>query len=64
MLGPVVMDGRTYHAFKGGPHFRFNEAISPMIACNLQREVDRDWNALAADGGRVSRCVCNRRCRG
>ena len=56
MSGTFVMDGRTYHAFNGGPHFQFNEAISLMITCDTQEEIDRYWNALTADGGQESRC--------
>lgn len=56
MSGTFVMDGRTYQAFNGGPHFTFNEAISLMIGCDTQEEVDRYWNALTSNGGTESRC--------
>lgn len=56
MSGTFVMDGRTYHAFNGGPHFRFNEAVSLMISCETQAEVDRYWTALTSNGGEESRC--------
>lgn len=56
MSGTFVMDGRTYHAFNGGPHFTFNEAISLMITCETQDAVDRYWTALTSNGGEESRC--------
>src|SRR5687768_7524227 len=45
------LDGKEFIALNGGPHFRFNEAISFSIECQTQEEVDRYWSALTADGG-------------
>lgn len=37
-------------AFNGGPHFKFNEAISFFVSCESQAEVDYYWEKLTADG--------------
>jgi predicted 3-demethylubiquinone-9 3-methyltransferase (glyoxalase superfamily) len=43
-------------ALNGGPDFRFNEAISFMIDCVDQAEVDRYWEALTEGGGEPGPC--------
>jgi predicted 3-demethylubiquinone-9 3-methyltransferase (glyoxalase superfamily) len=48
--------GERYSALNGGPQFKFNEAVSFVIACENQAEVDRYWDALLADGGQPSAC--------
>ncbi|HZT87752.1 MAG TPA: VOC family protein [Stellaceae bacterium] len=45
-----VLDGQEFIALNGGPHFRFNEAISFFVSCDSQEEVDLLWQALSADG--------------
>jgi len=50
------LDGRRYVALNGGPDLRFNEAVSFMIGCAGQDEVDRYWDALVADGGQEGPC--------
>jgi predicted 3-demethylubiquinone-9 3-methyltransferase (glyoxalase superfamily) len=44
------LDGQTFVGLNGGPHFRFNEALSLVIDCETQDEVDHYWNALSAGG--------------
>lgn len=44
------IDGVDFTALNGGPHFRFNEAMSLSIDCDGQAEVDRYWAALTAGG--------------
>src|SRR3954469_408821 len=44
------LDGQPFTALNGGPHFKFNEAISLMFMCETQAEVDRYWEALGAGG--------------
>ena len=41
----------------GGPDFKFNEAISFVIDCADQAEVDRYWDALLAGGGEPGRAA-------
>jgi predicted 3-demethylubiquinone-9 3-methyltransferase (glyoxalase superfamily) len=42
--------GQEFTALNGGPHFKFNEAVSLQVYVDDQRELDRYWNALSADG--------------
>jgi predicted 3-demethylubiquinone-9 3-methyltransferase (glyoxalase superfamily) len=49
------LDGRTFTALNGGPAFDFSEAVSFVIDCASQEEVDRYWAALSA-GGSESQC--------
>ena len=46
-----VLQDEQFIALNGGPHFKFTEAVSFMVMCETQAEVDRYWNALTADGG-------------
>jgi predicted 3-demethylubiquinone-9 3-methyltransferase (glyoxalase superfamily) len=43
-------------ALNGGPEFNFTEAVSFMVTCQTQEEVDDLWARLTADGGEESRC--------
>jgi predicted 3-demethylubiquinone-9 3-methyltransferase (glyoxalase superfamily) len=47
---------QEYVALNGGPHFKFTEAISLMINCKDQKEVDYYWEKLLAGGGQESAC--------
>jgi len=49
------LDGQPYTGINGGPIFPFTEAISLLINCADQAEVDRYWDALL-DGGVPSQC--------
>jgi predicted 3-demethylubiquinone-9 3-methyltransferase (glyoxalase superfamily) len=44
------LDGQTFTALNGGPHFKFNEAISFQINCDTQDEVDYYWRRLSEGG--------------
>ncbi|WP_311380184.1 VOC family protein [Arthrobacter sp. ISL-72] len=44
------IEGRKFMGLNGGPAFRFNEAVSFVIDCSSQEEVDRYWSALTAEG--------------
>lgn len=48
--------GQQFIALNGGPHFKFNEAVSFFVNCETQEEVDHYWNKLTADGGQQSQC--------
>lgn len=50
------LEGQQYTALNGGPHFKFNEAVSFVVHCKTQKEVDRYWDALTADGGKPVQC--------
>jgi predicted 3-demethylubiquinone-9 3-methyltransferase (glyoxalase superfamily) len=45
-----VLDGQEYTAINGGPQFTFDEAISLLINCADQDEVDHYWTKLSEDG--------------
>ena len=51
-----TLDGSHFVGLNGGPDFHFDEAISFMIECKDQAEVDRYWDALLAGGGEPSVC--------
>ena len=48
--------GQSYQALNGGPHDKFNDAISLSVLCEDQKEVDRYWDALTANGGKPVQC--------
>jgi predicted 3-demethylubiquinone-9 3-methyltransferase (glyoxalase superfamily) len=50
-----VLDGQEYTAINGGPQFTFDEAISLLVHCADQDEVDYYWDKLT-DGGEESQC--------
>ena len=47
------LDGQAFTALNGGPHFKFTEAISLVVNCETQAEVDHFWDALSAGGQQV-----------
>lgn len=49
------LDGRPFMALNGGPEFTFDEAISFVIDCDDQAEVDHYWETLG-EGGEFSQC--------
>lgn len=51
-----VLDGVKFTALNGGPEFKFTEAISLLVSCDDQAEVDEYWSKLTADGGEESMC--------
>ncbi|HYD10999.1 MAG TPA: VOC family protein [Acidimicrobiales bacterium] len=51
-----VLDGNRFTGINGGPMFQFDEAVSFLVECADQAEVDRYWDALIADGGQESQC--------
>lgn len=50
------IDGIRFVGLNGGPHFKFNEAVSFSIDCKSQDEVDYYWDKLTADGGVPGQC--------
>ena len=49
------LDGQKLTALNGGPHFKFTEAISFVVRCDSQEEVDYYWSRLL-EGGKESQC--------
>jgi predicted 3-demethylubiquinone-9 3-methyltransferase (glyoxalase superfamily) len=50
------LDGQEFTALNGGPNFKVNEAISQVVHCDTQEEVDYYWDKLSADGGQIVEC--------
>jgi predicted 3-demethylubiquinone-9 3-methyltransferase (glyoxalase superfamily) len=44
------INGQPYTALNGGPHFKFNEAISLQVFCDTQEEIDYYWDKLSEGG--------------
>jgi predicted 3-demethylubiquinone-9 3-methyltransferase (glyoxalase superfamily) len=44
------LDGQKFTALNGGPIYKFNEAISFVVRCDTQQEVDEYWSKLSAGG--------------
>jgi predicted 3-demethylubiquinone-9 3-methyltransferase (glyoxalase superfamily) len=47
------LEGQSFVALNGGPHYKLTEAISFVVNCRTQDEVDYYWEKLSADGGEV-----------
>lgn len=45
--------GQSFTALNGGPHFKFNEAVSFQVNCDTQEEIDYFWTKLAQGGQEV-----------
>ncbi len=50
------LDGQEFVALNGGPVFKFTEAMSLLVHCDSQEEVDRLWEKLTENGGEESQC--------
>lgn len=54
-----VLEGKRFIALNGGaagPGFKFNWAVSFLVNCETQREVDRLWTKLTVNGGQEGQC--------
>lgn len=51
-----TLEGQKFIALNAGPIFKFTEAISFVIECSNQEEIDYFWEKLIADGGEESQC--------
>ncbi len=50
------LNGQEYVALNGGPVFKFTEAVSFMVTCRTQKEIDDLWEVLTRDGGEPGPC--------
>ncbi len=50
------LHGQNFMALNGGPIFKFSEAVSLVVDCETQEEVDYFWNAFTSQGGEESQC--------
>lgn len=55
MTASFELNGQKFIALNGGPLYKFSEAISFVVNCEDQEEVDYFWNALS-EGGEESKC--------
>ena len=56
LVGTFQLEGQQFTALNGGPLFKFTEAISLLVNCDTQEEVDDLWSKLTAGGGAPSQC--------
>jgi len=56
MLVTFELDGREFMGLNGGPIFKFTEAVSLVVHCEDQAEIDYFWEKLTAGGGQESQC--------
>ena len=56
LVASFELDGQPFTALNGGPRFKFTEAISLVVHCRDQREVDRYWDTLLEGGGQTQAC--------
>lgn len=52
----ILLFGQEFKLMSAGPLFKFNEAISFVVNCDTQDEIDCYWEKLTADGGAESMC--------
>jgi len=55
MVSTFTVNGINFMALNGGPHYTFNEAISLVVSCNSQEEIDYFWEKLT-EGGEEGKC--------
>lgn len=55
MVVNFELNGQKFMGLNGGPHFKFNEAVSFVVNCENQEEIDYYWNKLT-EGGQESQC--------
>jgi predicted 3-demethylubiquinone-9 3-methyltransferase (glyoxalase superfamily) len=56
MVVPFHLEGQEFTALNGGPLFKFTEAVSFVVHCDNQEEVDYFWSKLTGSGGQESQC--------
>ncbi len=55
MVVAFEIEGQIFTALNGGPHFKFNEAVSFQVMCDTQAEIDHFWSKLS-QGGQEGQC--------
>jgi predicted 3-demethylubiquinone-9 3-methyltransferase (glyoxalase superfamily) len=56
MVVQFELNGSRFMGLNGGPSFKFNEAVSLVVNCENQQEIDYYWEKLTAEGGQESMC--------
>lgn len=56
MTASFEINGQAFTALNGGPMFKFTPAISFLVGCDTQAEIDEVWEKLIASGGEPMQC--------
>jgi predicted 3-demethylubiquinone-9 3-methyltransferase (glyoxalase superfamily) len=56
LTGVFELEGQKFMALDGGPLFKFSEAVSLLVDCKDQEEIDYFWDNFIKDGGQESQC--------
>jgi predicted 3-demethylubiquinone-9 3-methyltransferase (glyoxalase superfamily) len=56
MTAAFEIEGQSFIALNGGPVFKFTEAVSFVVNCDTQKEIDHYWDKLTAGGGTEVQC--------
>jgi predicted 3-demethylubiquinone-9 3-methyltransferase (glyoxalase superfamily) len=56
LTGVIELEGQRIMMLDGGPIFKFSEAVSFLVDCKTQEEIDYFWNKFVDDGGQESQC--------
>jgi predicted 3-demethylubiquinone-9 3-methyltransferase (glyoxalase superfamily) len=56
MTVTFTIEDQEFTALNGGPEYKFTPAVSFVVACDSQAEIDHYWDTMIADGGQSQRC--------
>jgi predicted 3-demethylubiquinone-9 3-methyltransferase (glyoxalase superfamily) len=56
MMVSFELEGQRFYGLNGGPQYKFTEAVSFLVDCETQEEVDGYWSKLTAGGGQPGQC--------
>ena len=56
MTASFDLEGQRFTALNAGPRFTFTPAISFVVSCETQKEIDGYWEKLSAGGGKPGQC--------
>jgi predicted 3-demethylubiquinone-9 3-methyltransferase (glyoxalase superfamily) len=56
MTAGFEINGQSFTALNGGPQFKFTEAVSFVVHCKTQEEIDYYWDKLTSGGGKEVEC--------
>jgi predicted 3-demethylubiquinone-9 3-methyltransferase (glyoxalase superfamily) len=56
MTAAFEIEGQSFVALNGGPQFKFTEAVSFVVNCETQKEIDYYWDKLTGGGGNEVQC--------
>ena len=56
MVVTFELNGKKFMGLNAGPQFKFNEAVSFVVDCETQEEIDYYWEKLTANGGSEGQC--------